>query len=138
MLHVSHQDPTTNPLCDDNTNNNAQFFSIPDYMYRHGIVHELRDSIESNIRTTAPELDIAYTSQASMISLPSQLNLQPMISLLNAEDAALYSHPSTSLLLTATEYNQLTEQLHRDSKLPGKPKIIIQPTTIRSANKEDV
>jgi hypothetical protein len=56
-------------------------------MYRHGIVHELRDSMESNIRTTAPELDIAYTSQASalpivasMISLPSQLNVQPMIS----------------------------------------------------------
>jgi hypothetical protein len=87
--------------------------------------------MESNIRTTAPELDIAYTSQASalpivasMISLPSQLNVQPMISLLNAEDAALYSHPSTSLLLTATEYNQLTEQLHRDSKLPPKPKLL--------------
>ena len=131
FLHVSHQDSAQDQSSDDNSPNNTQHTSVSDHVYSHGIVHELHDSLESNTRTSAPELDLAYTCKASalpimatMVSLPSQLNIQPMLSLLNPEDAALYRHPSNNILLTTTEYNQLIEQLRHDSKLPPKPKLL--------------
>lgn len=131
MLHVSHPETITPPESDDNINNNAQSTSTAEYTYHLHTVHELNDLVESNTCPSAPELNLAYACKATampivahLVSLPSQLHAQPMLSLLNAQDAALYLQPSNNLLLTTTEYAVLTQELLHNNKMPPSAKVL--------------
>jgi hypothetical protein len=133
MLHVSHQGSAMYRLSDDTHYNNTQDTNISYHIYHEAIADELSiDPMGSNTsNTSTAAVDLAYTEKASampivanMVSLPSQLTVKPMLSLLNAADTALYAHASGDLLLTPSQYNELLLVLQQQGKSVPKPRLL--------------
>lgn len=132
MLHVSHRDTAPASLSDDTVIESAECRTISSSVFTEALALELGDDFlkSPSMRSTA-ELDLRYTVKAdalpiiaSKVSLPSQLTILPMLSLLDSHNTQLYCQPSDNVLLTTSQYNVRLSELQQTGSAP-RPAMVL-------------
>ena len=126
MLRVSHRDTTPVPLRDDIVLHNTQCSNISTSVFTEARALERGDDfLKSVSQRSTPELDLrcnvkadALPIVADNVSLPTDLNVIPMLSLLHPSDAKPYVQPSDAVLRTPQQYSDLVSQLQSSGTMP--------------------